>query len=97
MNVFLIDHALIEKMLKFAWKHLENEQNKFIRKAAAKVITAIFQMGHITHQKIHKRLRKVTNRHGIVCVLTNMILTEPYDIPTWLPLIFVQLSTNYRP
>ena len=83
-------------MLKFSWQLLDNGQNKFIRTAAAKVISAVFQFGHITIEKIQKRLKKINNRHGTVCVLANMILTEPYSIPSWLPNIFIQLTRyNY--
>jgi len=77
-------------------KHLETEQTsentKFIRKAAAKLIAALFQMGHVSIKTIQKKLTKLQNKHGKICVLTSLILTEPYDVPKWLPNIFVQLS-----
>jgi len=96
MNVFLISQAVIQKQLKFAWKYLETEQTsentKFIRKAAAKLIAALFQMGHVSIKTIQKKLTKLQNKHGKVCILTSLILTEPYDVPKWLPTIFVQLS-----
>jgi hypothetical protein len=95
MNVFLISPAVIQKQLKFALKHLEtehtSENTKFIRKAAAKLISAMFQVGLVTNKTIQKKLTKCKNAHGKVCVLTSIILTEPYDVPKWLPELFVQL------
>lgn len=96
MNVFLISPAVIQKQLKFALKHLETEHTaentKFIRKAAAKLVSAMFQVGLVTNKTIQKKLSKCKNVHGKICVLTSLILTEPYDVPKWLPELFVQLS-----
>ena len=49
-------------------------------------------MGHVSTKTIQKKLTKCKNIHGKICVITSLILTEPYDVPKWLPEMFVQLS-----
>jgi len=87
-NMFLLSEKSRKSIKKLAIQYIENS-NQFIRRGAANLLASLFQLNLISKKEIDTIVnKKVQNVHSKVAIFTGIILTEPYDIPSWLPALF---------